>query len=420
MDKKITIGLFLDSFFPMTDGVIMVVDNYARRLVKYANVIVFAPKYRKKYDDSKLPYQVIRCNSFEPAFFDYLLPVPKLDMKFYKKLNSCNLDIVHIHSPFTLGKVGVKYAKERNIPCIGTMHSQFKQDFKRIVKSEYIASYLVEGLMDVFNNCDECYAVNQEVARIFHEEYHYKKLPRVLNNATEMLPVKEEKHAYNYIDKKYNLTPDVKVFLFVGRINVLKNVLFIVDALKILKEERPDLKFKMFYVGMGQDEDVLKEHIKQLNLNNDIILCGKIINRKILSYYYKRADLFLFPSVYDASSIVQIEAACQKTPGIFLKNTATASTIIDNVNGFLSDNDFYSYASKIIEVLDNKELYDKVKENAYKDLYKYWDDEINNVYKIYIDLINKKRKNKYKGKSFSFLLFYKCDKLVIVKEEYYV
>ena len=68
MDKKITIGLFVDSFFPMTDGVIMVVDNYARRLVKYANVIVFAPKYRKKYDDSKLPYQVIRCNSFEPAF----------------------------------------------------------------------------------------------------------------------------------------------------------------------------------------------------------------------------------------------------------------------------------------------------------------------------------------------------------------
>ena len=29
MDKKITIGLFVDSFFPMTDGVIMVVDNYA-------------------------------------------------------------------------------------------------------------------------------------------------------------------------------------------------------------------------------------------------------------------------------------------------------------------------------------------------------------------------------------------------------
>lgn len=392
MDKKITIGLFVDSFFPMTDGVIMVVDNYARRLVKYANVIVFAPKYRKKYDDSKLPYQVIRCNSFEPAFFDYLLPVPKLDMKFYKKLNSCNLDIVHIHSPFTLGKVGVKYAKERNIPCIGTMHSQFKQDFKRIVKSDYIASNLVESLMDTFNNCDECFAVNKEVARIFYEEYHYKKLPKVLNNATEMLPVKDEHYACSYINKKYNIKQDEKVFLFVGRINVLKNVLFIVDALKIVKEKYPDLKFKMLYVGVGQDEEVLKEHINDLGLNNEVIMCGKITNRNVLAYYYKRADLFLFPSVYDASSIVQIEASCQKIPGIFLRNTATASTINDNVNGFLADEDVYSYASKIIEVLNNKELYDKVKENAYRDLYKNWDDEINNVYKIYIDLINKKKK----------------------------
>ena len=45
MTNKITIGIFSDSFYPMTDGVVMVVDNYARRLAKYANVIVFAPSY---------------------------------------------------------------------------------------------------------------------------------------------------------------------------------------------------------------------------------------------------------------------------------------------------------------------------------------------------------------------------------------
>ena len=42
--KKMTIGLFTDTFYPFADGVIMVVDNYARRLVKYADVTVFAPK----------------------------------------------------------------------------------------------------------------------------------------------------------------------------------------------------------------------------------------------------------------------------------------------------------------------------------------------------------------------------------------
>ena len=30
--KKLNIGLFIDTFFPMVDGVVMVVDNYARRL----------------------------------------------------------------------------------------------------------------------------------------------------------------------------------------------------------------------------------------------------------------------------------------------------------------------------------------------------------------------------------------------------
>ena len=36
--KKMIIGLFTDTFYPFADGVIMVVDNYARRLVKYADV----------------------------------------------------------------------------------------------------------------------------------------------------------------------------------------------------------------------------------------------------------------------------------------------------------------------------------------------------------------------------------------------
>ena len=42
MENRIKIGLFVDAFFPMIDGVAMVVDNYAKRLVKYADVFVFA------------------------------------------------------------------------------------------------------------------------------------------------------------------------------------------------------------------------------------------------------------------------------------------------------------------------------------------------------------------------------------------
>ena len=389
--KKLTIGLFNDSFFPMADGVIMVVDNYARVLSEYANVIVFVPKYTgKEYDDSIFPYKVVRCHSLKVPFLDYSLPIPKLDRKFEKELDKYKLDIVHIHSPFTMGEIGLKYAKKHHIPCIATMHSQFKQDFEKAVKSEFLAKKLNNKLIKLFNKCDECWAVNKEVARIYYEEYGYKCMPRVMNNATEMEPVDDVKKAHEFINKKYNIKKDEKVFLFVGRINTLNNILFIADSLKAVKEKDPKLKFKMLYVGAGQDEEKLMNKIAQCNLQNDAFLCGKVTNRKELAYYFSRADLFLFPSVYDASSIVQIEAASQGTPTVFLKNTATAATVTDNVNGFLSDYTVGAYSDKIIEIMHNKELYEKVSKNAYIDLYKTWKQMVDKAYELYKEFIEKK------------------------------
>lgn len=389
--KKITVGLFNDSFFPLTDGVIMVVDNYARRLSKFCNVIVFVPNYLfSKFDDTTLPYKVVRCYSLDVPFLDYSLPIPKLDYRFIRNLNKYKLDIVHIHSPFSLGVAGLKYAKRHHIPCVATMHSQFKQDFKRALKSEMLANKFTYRLMKVYNKCDLCFAVNREVARIYFEEYHYKTMPRVLLNATDMEPIEKNNKVYKSLDKKYNIRWNEKVFLFVGRLNILKNILFIVDSLSILKKKKPSLKFKMLFVGVGQDEDKLKERIQELNLEKEVLLVGKIEDRVELASIYKRADLFLFPSVYDASSLVQIEAASQRTPGVFLKNTATSSTITDNVNGFLSEETVGAYSDKIIEVMENKELYKKVSDNAYYDLYRTWDKAVEEIYDIYKDLIDKK------------------------------
>ena len=388
--KKITIGIFNDSFFPGMDGVCMVVDNYAKRLSKFANVIVFVPRYKgSSFDDSKFNYKVVRCKSIRIPNFDFSLPIPELDRKFMRELNKYKLDIVHIHSPFSLGKVGIKYAKKHSIPVIGTMHSQFKQDFKRAIKSNYFSTKLNNTLIKVFNKCDECWAVNSEVARIFYEDYGYKQMPRVMDNATDMLPVKNIDKACELINKKHNINKDEKVFLFVGRLNKLKNIIFIVDSLRKFKNKNPNLDFKMLFVGSGQDEDELRKHIKKRHLEKNIIICGKVADRDLLAAYYVRADLFLFPSFYDASSIVQIEAASQKTPTLFLKGAATSATVTNNVNGFISENDAEKYSNKIIEIINNKKLYKSVCEGAYKDLYVNWDDKVKEVYELYKDVIKK-------------------------------
>lgn len=388
--NKITIGLFIDTFFPMIDGVTMVVDNYAKRLTKYANVIVFAPEYPKaQYDDSKFLYKVVRCKSVKMPIIDYSLPMPKIDKEFMHELNNTKLDIVHIHSPFTIGKIGVEYAKKNNVPAIATMHSQYKKDFLRAVKSEPLANLLTKVIIRQYNKCDECWAVNSEIAKIYYEEYKYKKLPKVMGNATDMKLVENMEQAKKLINEKYNISPDEEVFLFVGRINNLKNVFLIANSLKILKEKY-NPKFKMLFVGSGQDEDELKSIIDKNNMNQDIIMCGKISDRELLANIYARADLFLFPSLYDASSIVQIEAASQKTPTLFVEGAATTATITENMNGFISQNNEEDFAEKINEIINNKALYDSVCENVYKDIYINWDSQVSKVFDSYMEIISER------------------------------
>ena len=387
MDNKITIGLFIDTFFPMIDGVTMVVDNYAKRLTKYANVIVFAPEYPKtQYDDSKFSYKVVRCKSLKMPIIDYSLPIPKLDKKFINELNNVKLDIVHIHSPFTIGKIGVEYAKKNGVPVVATMHSQYKKDFLRAVRFVPFANALTRTIIKQYNRCDECWAVNSEIAKIYYEEYKYKKLPKVMENATDMEPVKNIEQAKKLINEKYGILPDEKVFLFVGRINNLKNVFLIANSLKILKEKY-NPKFKMLFVGSGQDENELRRIIDKNNMQQDIIMCGKISDRELLANIYARADLFLFPSLYDASSIVQIEAASQKTPTLFVKGAATTATITENVNGFITKNNEEDFAEKINEIMNNKALHESVCENVYKDIYINWDNQVKKVFDSYMGII---------------------------------
>lgn len=392
-DKKLTIGIFIDSFFPMIDGVIMVVDNSARRLAKFANVIVFAPVYPgKDYDDSKFPYKVVRCKAKKLHIIDYSMPLPKLDKAFIKEVENAKLDIVHIHSPFMIGKLGVKYAKEHHIPCLGTMHSQILQDFKRAVKIDGFAKGLNNIAVNVYNNCSECWAVNQDIADVYHDEYGCKNKPVVIPNATEMVPVNEAKAA-KIINERHNIKPTDKVFLFVGRINALKNIFFLVDSLKVFKDKNPDIKFKMLFIGSGQDEEKLRELITKNGMSKEIILVGRITDRELLANYYSRADLFLFPSLYDSSSLVQIEAASQSTPTIFLEGAVTAGTVTPLVNGILSINSKEDYAKNIERMMRDKSLYKKISMGAKRDLYKNWDDTVKDMYERYIYLIENSGKS---------------------------
>jgi glycosyltransferase involved in cell wall biosynthesis len=387
MDKKISIGLFCDSFYPMVDGVVNVVDNYASRLAKIANVTVFTLKGKTNFDDSKLPYKVVRCKSTNLPHFDYAMPIPKFDKNFKRELKNSHLDIVHIHSPFFVARAGIKYAKKHNIPVVATNHTQFKKDIYQETRSEFLTKAILSYVMHTFNSCDENWAVNAGVAKLF-KEYGLKQEAKVENNATDMRFCEDEGFEKDF-RAQFGVSDGQRVLLYVGRMNKLKNIYFLLDVAEELKKRK--FPFKMLFVGTGQEDENMKKRVEQSGLEEEVLLLGKISDREKLAKLFKFADLFVFPSLCDCSSIVQIEAASQKTPTLFARGAITASTVTENVNGYLATTEVKDYCDKIVEIFADEKTYKQICENAYRDLYVHWDDEVQRVYEKYLKLIEDKK-----------------------------
>lgn len=387
MKKRLKIGLFIDTFFPYIDGVVIVVDNLARELSKYNDVIVVAPVTNDVSGDKKLPYKVLRVPSIPVPFTEYRLVNKQTELsESYKELIKEDFDIIHIHSPFNIGRLGLKIANKINIPCIATMHTRFDFEIRKRVFNEKIVKRIMKMIIKVYNECDKCIAVNHAMKKVF-KDYGYKYEPIVIYNGTDLKKstniVKETE-----IFQKYNLTKDIPTLLFVGRIIDIKNVFFILKSLKFLKED--GYKFKMIYVGTGPDLNKLKKKCSEYNMNDFVIFTGKITDREELSALYKISDLFLFPSIFDASSLVQIEAAVNETPGLFIEGSVTADTIINNINGFTCIKDHEIFKNRIIEILKDRKKLEEVSKEAAKTLGKSWEDLSKETYNLYIEEINKK------------------------------
>lgn len=382
--EKLKIGLFIDTWFPMIDGVINVVYNFALELSKVAEVTVFTCGTKKK-DTKTFPFKVVRSTSVSLPFFDY--EIPTINPKFQRELKNANLDIIHIHSPFMIGKTGVEYAKKHNIPVIGTIHSQYYQDFYRYTKSKWFSTNLLKSVVKVYNNCDDVFTVNEKMADLVLD-YGFEKKPKIHYNGTNFLYIENTKPAYEFFEKKYGVKQDEVVLLFVGRINKIKNLEFIIDSLKILKDMGQN--FKMLFVGSGADAEELLAKVKKLKLEKQILFLGRVNDQELL-YSYVRAQIFLFPSLYDANSLVQIEAASQKTPTIFIRGSVTSATVKEDIDGFMAENDTQKFAEKIYGILNNKDYYNKVSENAFNDLYVTWEKTVAKMFKFYKDVIEKKK-----------------------------
>ena len=379
----LSIGQFIDGYSPVVDGVITVVNNYARILnQKYGRCCVIAPEMPDYVDHE--PFDVYRFKSVKvPKRKPYRTGFPTLDIDYRKLIKDVHFDILHAHSPFGAGLEALRLAKLLNIPLIATFHSKFYDDFKEATKSDALAKTGVKYVISFFNKADYVWTVNHSTAETL-KEYGYTGNVRIMPNGVDAILPSNADELATMVKEKYHLGNEM-IFLFVGQIIWQKNIRLIADTM--LAYKKLGRKFKMVYVGKGYADEEIRTYYQEIGLQDDVIFTGMILDRELLRGLYISADLFLFPSVYDNAPLVVREAAAMGTPSLLIRNSNAAEGIVDNDNGFLCEENVDSMVSRIVEIIDHQDLLEKVSVRARETLSRSWDSIVEDVYSAYLESI---------------------------------
>jgi len=109
--------------------------------------------------------------------------------------------------------------------------------------------------------------------------------------------------------KKHHIKPSEKVLLFIGRINEIKGLKYLVEAMSKID----DKKLRLFVVGPDDNYlNTLNQHIKERKVKNIKIIEGLYDEDKLKAL--AAADVFILPSIYDCSPNSMLEACAAGLP----------------------------------------------------------------------------------------------------------
>lgn len=375
----------IDNFFPSTDGVVLVVDNYARLLNKKENVecVVLAPRYPDAPDIDAYP--LVTCFSVSGGIFGPRLPVPVFDGNLRKYLKDQPFDLIHCHSPATLAKYIVRYAKKRNIPLVFTAHTKYHEEINRFLKLNFLQKAILNFTLSSVRKMDYYWAVSDGIKEILQNKYGVDKPCKVMRNGTDMTPDMADPAVVSDIRAKYSLSESDLVLMSAGRIVSIKNFQTVIEAVGLLRDR--GLSVKMLLVGDGDYKNYLSELIKKLDLSDRVFLIEKTDDRQLLAAYYACCDVVPLASTFDTSSLVIREGFAFGKPALVVARSAPAEGITDEVNGYLCENTPKDFADKIEKIASDKDSRKVVSENCFRDLYTPWERIVDDVVEEYKKII---------------------------------
>ena len=180
-----------------------------------------------------------------------------------------------------------------------------------------------------------------------------------------------------------------KFILDVGTLEPRKNLPFLVRAYH-LAIQKAGIPHNLVLGGKkGWYYDDLFRLIKDLKLEDRVIFTG-YVDEEDMPALYNAADLFAFPSLYEGFGFPPLEAMACGTP-VISSDTSSLPEVVGEAGILLGPENEELWADKMIEVIQNPSLRQKMKEKGLQQAKRFsWEETAKKTIAIYREVFNAK------------------------------
>lgn len=289
-------------------------------------------------------------------------PKSKDNLRAYKQLKRIidegHYDVVHCNTPMggIVTRLAARKVRKSGTKVYYTAHGF--HFYKGAPKRNWLVYYPIEKLFSRLT--DKVITITGEDYRLASSKFHCKveRIHGVGVDGNRYHPVSEEMQ--RDIRNRFGFSDKQKIILCVGELLPNKNQQMAITAMKEIIKKYPDAL--LLLAGNGPEKDRIESLVQSLGLNDNVRMLGYVTN---LQEYQEIADVAVSCSKREGLPLNIVEAMLSGTPVVASKNRGHRELIRDGVNGFLVDlNDYESMFEKILNLLQDKVLYEKLRENA--------------------------------------------------------
>ncbi len=316
-----------DVYFPRVNGVSTSIQTFRNTLAGLGvRVTVVAPDYPGTDSGADAEADIRRLPSrpvpLDPE--DRLMRWSSLaDLD--RRLADADFDLVHVQTPFAAHYAGLRLAKARGIPCIATYHTHFEEYLFHYVRFLPRSALRLAARALARRQCNALDAVvvpSQPMAATLRDYGVDKPLHVIPTGLPESQFLRGDGRRFR---ETWNIAPERRVALFVGRAAFEKNIGFLLEMTALARRQRPNLM--LVIAGEGPALPALRRQAAALGIEDHVRFVGYLPRDGALRDCYAAANVFTFASHTETQGLVLLEAMAIGLPVLAIPALGAAEII---------------------------------------------------------------------------------------------